>query len=147
MATDRKGWSVVTADGSGLAQSSKSRATKTPTSSYANLLPACEARISAPIGSYLVKAIETELRSEHLPPDTFFEFAPDSVRLAKTASRSMLGFMNEMALELRYHVAHAGGLSRCDIAVLNHRLRRSLRNRGGYVRPIELVAQRLTERV
>jgi hypothetical protein len=100
-----------------------------------------------PIGSYLVKAIETELRSEHLPRDTFFEFAPHSVRLAKTASRSMLGFMNEMALELRYHVAHAGGLSRCDIAVLNHRLRRSLRNRGGYVRPIELVAQRLTERV
>ncbi len=99
-----------------------------------------------PIGSYLVQAIETELRSENLPPDTFCEFAPDSVRLAKTASRSTLGFMNEMALELRYHVAHAGGLSRCDIAVLNHGLRRSLRNRGGYVRPIELVAQRLTVR-
>jgi hypothetical protein len=100
-----------------------------------------------PIGSYLLNAIEAELRSENLPPDTFIEFAPDSVRLAKTASRSMLGFMNEMALELRYHVAQAGGLSQCDIAVLNHGLRRSLRNCGGYVRPIELVAQRLTVRL
>jgi hypothetical protein len=100
-----------------------------------------------PIGSYLFNAIEAELRSENLPPDTFLEFAPDSVRLAKTASRSMLGFMNEMALELRYDVAQAGGLSQCDIAVINHGLRRSLRNCGGYVRPIELVAQRLTVRL
>jgi hypothetical protein len=99
-----------------------------------------------PIGTYLVKAIETELRSKNLPPDTFSQLDPDGVRLAKTASRSTLGFMNEMALELRYHVADAGGLRRCDIDALNHGLRRTLRNRGGYVRPIELVAQRLAAR-
>ncbi len=99
-----------------------------------------------PIGTYLVKAIETELRSENLPPDTFSQLDPDGVRLAKTASRSTLGFMNEMAIELRYHVADAGGLRRCDIDALNHGLRRTLRNRGGYVRPIELVAQRLAAR-
>jgi hypothetical protein len=48
------------------------------------------------------------------------------------------------AFELRYLIADAGGLARCDIDVLNHRLRRTLRNRGEYVRPIELVARRLT---
>jgi hypothetical protein len=99
-----------------------------------------------PIGTYLVKAVETELRSENLPPDTFSQLDPDGVRLAKTASRSTLGFMNEMAIELRYHVTDAGGLRRCDIDALNHGLRRTLRNRGGYVRPIELVAQRLAAR-
>jgi Domain of unknown function (DUF6933) len=99
-----------------------------------------------PIGNYLVEAIETELRAESLPTDTFSELEPKSVRLAKTASRSTLGFMSEMAFELGYPIADAGGLYRCDIDVLNQRLRRTLRNRGEYVRPIELVARRLTSR-
>jgi hypothetical protein len=35
--------------------------------------------------------------------------------------------MNEMAFELRYLVADAAGLGRCDIDALNHGLRRTLR--------------------
>jgi len=54
--------------------------------------------------------------------------------------------MNEMAFELRYHIANTDGLRRCDIDVLNHGLHRTLRNRGEYVRPIELVTQRLASR-
>jgi hypothetical protein len=96
-----------------------------------------------PIGNYLVAAIETELRAENLPPDTFSQLQPDSVRLAKTASRSTLGFMNEMAFELRYLIADTGGFRRSDIDALNHGLHRTLRNRGEYTRPIELVALRL----
>jgi hypothetical protein len=99
-----------------------------------------------PLGSYLVDAIETELRAEHLPTDTFPELRPDSAWLAKTASRSTLGSMNEMAFELRYFIADTGDLRRCDIDVLNHGLRRTLRNRGEYVRPIELVVQHLATR-
>jgi hypothetical protein len=100
-----------------------------------------------PIGNYLVTAIETELRAERLPTDTFPELQPDRVRLAKTVSRSTLGFMNEMAFELRYVIADMGGLGRCDIDVLNHGLHRTLRNRGEYVRPMELVTQRLASRI
>jgi hypothetical protein len=70
-----------------------------------------------PLGNYLVAAIEIELRAESLPTDTFSEL--ESVRLAKTASRSTLGFMNEMAFELRHLIADTGGLGRCDIDVLN----------------------------
>jgi hypothetical protein len=99
-----------------------------------------------PIGPYVVKAVEAELRSESLPPDTFAQLNPDTVRLAKTASRSTLGFMNDIAVHCRYQVADAGGLSRCDISALNHRLRRTLHNRGGYAHPIELVARRLAAR-
>ncbi len=99
-----------------------------------------------PIGNYLVAAIETELRAESLPTDALSELEPEIVRLAKTASRSTLGLMNEMAFELRYFTADAGGLGRCDIDVLNHGLRRTLRNRDEYVRPIELVARQLTSR-
>ena len=43
-------------------------------------------------------------------------------------------------------IADSGGVRRCDINVLNHNLRRMLWNRGGYVRPIELVNQRLNAR-
>ena len=98
------------------------------------------------IGPYVIKAIDAELRSESLPPNILGGLNPDAVRLAKTASRSTLGFMNEMAVHLRYQVANAGGLNRCDISALNHHLRRTLHNRGGYVYPIELVAQRLAAR-
>jgi hypothetical protein len=98
------------------------------------------------LGTYLVDAIETELRAENLPTDTFSELQPDSIRLAKTAIRSILGFMTEMAYELRYVIADTGGLRRSDIDVLNHGLRRTLWNRGEYVRPIELVAQRVAAR-
>lgn len=99
-----------------------------------------------PIGQYIVKAAQAELRAENLPLDTFGRLHPDDVSLAKTASRSTLGFMNEMAVHLRYQIADAGGVNRCDISVLNHRLRRTLHNRAGYVYPIELVAERLAAR-
>ncbi len=99
-----------------------------------------------PIAPYVVRVIEAELRSETLPPDTLGWLDPDAVRLAKTASRSVLGFMNDIAVHLRYQAADAGGLSRCDIGALNHRLRRTLHNRGGYATPIELVAQQLGTR-
>src|SRR4029450_6244693 len=40
-----------------------------------------------PFGNYLVEAIQTELRAEHLPIETFSELQPDSVRLPQTQGR------------------------------------------------------------
>jgi hypothetical protein len=40
------------------------------------------------LGTYLVEAIQTELRAEGFPADTFSGLDSDNVRLAKTASRS-----------------------------------------------------------
>ena len=99
-----------------------------------------------PIGPYVVAAIEMELRAENLPLDTFGHLDRDAVCLARTASRSILGFMTEMAFEIRHHVAHSGGLDRCETGAVNHQLRRTLRNKGEYVLPIELVAQLLAAR-
>jgi hypothetical protein len=99
-----------------------------------------------PLGDYLVDAIEAELRAEGLPADTFSELDRDDVRLAKTANRSTLGFMTEMAFELGWIITDKGGLRRADINHLNYALRRMLWNRGDYVRSIELVTQRLDAR-
>ncbi|MGH3428866.1 MAG: DUF6933 domain-containing protein [Mycobacteriales bacterium] len=100
-----------------------------------------------PPGPYLVAAIQTELRAEGLSPDTFGRLQPDNVRIARTTSRGMLGFMNQMTFEIRYQVARHGGLPGCDIDDLNHGLRRTLRSRGGYVRPIDLVTHHLRAHV
>src|SRR4051794_8387894 len=66
-----------------------------------------------PLGAYVVGIIEAELASENLSPDSLGRLDPNAVQVAKTASRSVLGFMNEMALFLEYAVADAGSLSRC----------------------------------
>ena len=99
-----------------------------------------------PLGHYLVEAIQTELRAEGLPGNTFSDLDRDDLRLAKTASRSTLGFMTEMAFELGWIIEDKRGLCRSDINDLNHALRRMLWNRGDYVRPIEVVHQRLDAR-
>ncbi len=100
-----------------------------------------------PFGDYVVEAIETELRSEGLPAETFSQLDCNDVRVARTASRRTLGFMNEMASELEWHIAHDGGLDRGDINELNHALRRTLRSHGrDYAQPVELVTQHLTTR-
>jgi hypothetical protein len=84
---------------------------------------------SPPLGNYLVGAIEAELRAEGLPADTFSALEPDSVQLAKTASRSTLGFMTETAFELGWIIADKRGL------------RRSLRDRlGGLIHEYSLAA-------
>jgi hypothetical protein len=95
-----------------------------------------------PLARFAVAVIRAELQSEGLPPDVLGPLDPDGAQLAKTASRSVLGFMNDIAVHCRYQVA-ARGLSDCDIDLLNRRLRRTLHNRGDYVKPIELVAERL----
>jgi hypothetical protein len=99
-----------------------------------------------PLGNYVVQAIETELRAEQLPADTFSQLDPGDVRIAKTASRSTLGYMKEMAFELEWSISSDLGLDRIDINELNNALRRQLRSHGrDYARPIELVKQHLAD--
>jgi len=96
-----------------------------------------------PVGLYVVRLIEQELRSEGLPMDVLGPLDPDRVVIAKTASRSTLGFMNEIVLHVQLQIADTGGLDQCDISALNHRLRRTLHNYSGtYARPIERVLDR-----
>lgn len=81
---------------------------------------------------------------EQLPVDALGRLAPDDVRLAKSASRQVLGVMNEMAFECGGHVDQAGGLWNINAGALNRHLRRSLQTKDGqYGVPLELVHERL----
>ncbi len=87
--------------------------------------------------------IERELRREGLPPATFGNLRSQELTLAKTADRSVLGCMNDMAFLCEAAISHAGGLACCDLGELNQALRRNINSSRAYRPPVELAAQRL----
>ena len=93
-----------------------------------------------PIGPSVVRFIHTELEAESFPLDRLGALDSRSIALAKTESRTVLGYMNEMARFCEYTVGDAGGLARRNARELNHELRRELhllRQPPGYFVPIE----------
>ncbi len=99
-----------------------------------------------PIGPYVVNLIHEHLASEGIAPAALGLVNPDDIiQLAKTASRSILGVMNDTAVHVRYRVEAMGGLDRAQAVFLNRYLRRTLHSRAGerdYVTPLDLVARR-----
>jgi Domain of unknown function (DUF6933) len=86
--------------------------------------------------------IRREMAAENLPAATFG--SPDSQDLivARTADRSVLGCMNDMALLCEYAVRDSGGLRNLDPADLNRSLHRNINSARGYQRPVDLAARR-----
>ena len=99
-----------------------------------------------PVGPPIIAAIEAALHEEGLPGDALGSLDSTAVTLAKTASRSVLGFMNQMATDIEWQTARRVGLALADPAALNHYLQHTLRSRGDYAHPIELVRERLDGR-
>ena len=96
-----------------------------------------------PIGPSVVAMIHGELETERLSLDRLGVLDSRSIALAKTESRVVLGYMNEMARFCEYAVEDAGGLARCNARELNRELRRELhlsRQPPGYFVPIELAS-------
>ena len=94
-------------------------------------------------GRLVTGLISRELLREELPADTFGSPDPAAVSLAKTADRSVLGCMNDMAFMCETVTTRSGGLAIIDIADLNQTLRRNINSARGYQPPIELTAERL----
>jgi hypothetical protein len=88
--------------------------------------------------------IQTELGAENLPLDRFGVLNSRHVVLAKTESRTVLGYMNEMARFCEYAIDDSGGLAKCNARELNRELRRELhlsRQPPGYFVSIELAGR------
>lgn len=94
------------------------------------------------LGEYAVTLIEEEMKREDVAPSILGPLDPSALQVAKTASRQILGFLNENARVVDYAVYSSGGLARLDVESLNRDLRRQLHNRDGYATPLELVARR-----
>jgi hypothetical protein len=95
------------------------------------------------LGPYLARLVEEALRLEGLPADALGSIDQHTLRVATTASRSVLGTMSNMAVQIEYAVASARGLGWCDVDAVNRQLRRTPLSRGGtYVYAIDLVVAR-----
>lgn len=68
-----------------------------------------------PLGAFFVSKLHTELASEGLPADTFGEVDPETVALGTTASRSVLGSMNNLAYLAEWAITDAGGVGHCNV--------------------------------
>jgi len=91
----------------------------------------------------VTELVERELRREGLPRATFGNLRSQELILAKTADRSVLGCMNDMAFLCEVAISDAGGLAHFDLGELNHALHRNINSSRGYRHPVELVAQQL----
>jgi len=95
------------------------------------------------LGLYVATLVVDGLASEGLAGTTLGPVDPSGVRVARTASRSVLGHLNEMTFEAQHLIAPAGGLRHTDLDGVNRRLRRGLHRRGGgYAAQLELAAAR-----
>lgn len=110
---------------------------------YPVFAPEVRAADVRPPGPLVTTLARDALEREGLPADAVGQLDPADVRIARTASRQILGFMNETAQTIRFAVERAGGLEYLDLDELSRFLRRSLHNRDGYHHPLELVAARL----
>jgi hypothetical protein len=90
--------------------------------------------------------IARELAREGLPANTFGDLQTAVVTLAKTADRSILGCMNDMASCTEAIVDRSGGLAAADLADINQALRRNILSARAYRQPIDLAAERLEPR-
>lgn len=99
-----------------------------------------------PLGQFVVPVIKDALNSEGLPSDTFGRLVADDVELAKTADRSVLGCMNEMAWFSELVIMDAGNIRLLDVAQLNHELRRLIFGPLGPAHPIDLATAQAATR-
>jgi hypothetical protein len=88
--------------------------------------------------------IGRELAREGLGPGTFGSLDAASVVVGKTASRTVLGCMNDMAFACVRAVDLADGLANADIGAINQRLWRNVLSARGYLKPIDLAMRRVT---
>ena len=100
-----------------------------------------------PLGPVLVGSIEAALADERLPLDSLGTLDPDALAITRTASRQVLGYINDTAHLCRYDVEASGGIAGTDVRALNRRLRRTLHDRDGHRTALDLVEQRRRDRL
>jgi hypothetical protein len=94
---------------------------------------------------FVSSLIERELRWEECPPSVFGPLGTEDLLIARTADRSVLGCMNDMAMMCEAAVEQGGGLAHMDNRALNSLLRRNINSSRDYQRPIDLLRARFAQ--
>lgn len=93
---------------------------------FSVFLPDVRAADLRPIGDAFLPVLRDELLREGLPVDTFGPLEGTGIQLARTADRSVLGSMNDLADLCHWTIGESGGLSQLDPARLHHQMHRHL---------------------
>lgn len=92
------------------------------------------------LGQLVERTAQRALLDEALPPKALGSLDHSVLRLSRTASRRILGVMNDDATTCRYAITTEGGLDQTDVLELNRRLRRNLHSvDGGYATSLDSV--------
>jgi hypothetical protein len=81
-----------------------------------------------PVGPYVAGIVEEHLGAEGLAAETLGSLDPEKIGIAKTASRSTLGVMNQAAVHARYRIEAIGAIDRRDSSFISRYLRRTIHN-------------------
>ena len=93
---------------------------------------------------WLAAQVTAALADEGLPLTQLGSLGGEHAVLARTASKKVLGHLNQIAFEVEHALLSGGGWDGLEVCELNRWLRRSLRSREGtYVVPLELAEQRV----
>jgi hypothetical protein len=99
-----------------------------------------------PFPAWVARTVAANLQRAGLPAHVLSAVDADTP-VGKTASRRVLGFMNDMAVHIDYAVAAAGSLHGCDEELLNRALRDvPYQVAGEYVTASDLLQRRLRTR-
>jgi hypothetical protein len=97
------------------------------------------------IGAVLERNAQSALYDEGLPADALGDVDGSALRIARTASRRILGVMTEDAYMCESAIDMSGGIAHLDTLDLNRSLRRTLHSlpTGGYTTALDTVRARV----
>jgi hypothetical protein len=94
-------------------------------------------------GEWVERHVVGALAAEGVHRDALGRLDGSRVRLARAASRHLLGVMNDIAFQVAYAVDLHGGLGSVDPCAVNRQLQRTLHRHGpGYAEPLHLLRAR-----
>jgi hypothetical protein len=105
---------------------------------FSVFVPDVRASQLRPPGPFVIPRVLEQLAAEGLPSRAFGVSEDFSVIVAKTADRSVLGCMNDLAMLCEHVVADAGGLMRLNLADLHRAMHRNINFSLDYVPAIDL---------
>jgi len=110
---------------------------------FAIYAPGVRADDLRPLGPFLATRVAEQLAAERLPTNALGDLDGPHATVGKTASRQILGCMNDQAFAIRWIVEQDGGLARADLGGIHRHLQNNIVSARMYQSPLDLIADRL----
>lgn len=110
---------------------------------FAIFAPDVRAEDLRPLGPFLAARVAVHLAAEGLPGGVLGDLDGDHASIGTTASRQILGCMNDQAFAIRWIVEQDGGHARANLGGIHRHLQSNIVSARKYQSPLDLIADRL----